>query len=54
MFKYSSIIFDAIRRLFLTKPATTATFISVRFECGGHPSRYIVPGSIHFETMNTT
>jgi hypothetical protein len=54
MFKYSAIILGMIRRSFFTKSQTATMFISVRLECGGHPSHHIVPGPFHHETMNTT
>jgi hypothetical protein len=54
MFKYSAIILDAIRRSFFNKPPTASMCISVRLECGSHPSRHIVPTPFRLETMKIT
>jgi len=53
MFKYSAIILDAIRRSFLTKPATAAMFTSVRVDLDDHLSRHL-PAPIRLEIENTT
>jgi len=52
----SAVILDAIRRSFLTKPATAAMFTSVQFEpiLDDDDSRHLLPAPFRLELKTTT
>jgi len=53
MFKDSVVILDVIRRSFLTKSATKALFMSVRFDFEGHNHHHFLPAPFRLEIKNT-